>query len=72
MPRRYCPDCGKRIESRSLLSNMKAPNGHTLQIYRCLNCSQKEKCDVVIAILRKKMIGKEFHIDIRVGILKLI
>ena len=51
---------------------MKAPNGHTLQIYRCLNCSQKENCDVVIAILRKKMTGKEFHIDIRVGVLKLI
>ena len=70
MPRRYCNDCGKRIDLTPLLSNMKAPNGHTLQIYRCDNCSTKEKCDVVIAILRKKLPTKNFYRDIRTEIYK--
>lgn len=59
--KRYCPDCGSRLEYDEIIKGHKVPNEYRKNIYHCLNCSEKKGKDIVIAISRKKIDEQKFY-----------
>ena len=68
--KRYCPDCGSRIEFQSILSTVRVPNEFRKFVYRCKHCSEEKKRDVLIAIIRKNVPEKTLYEDIDVIIIQ--
>lgn len=64
--RRYCPECGSRLEYDEIIKGHKVPNEFRKNIYHCPNCSEKRGKDVVIAISKKKLDSEKFYESIDV------
>lgn len=64
--KKYCPECGKRLEYDEIIKNHKVPNEFRKNIYHCNNCSDIKGKDVVIGISKKKIEADKFYSSIDV------
>lgn len=64
--KRYCMDCGSRLEYDEVIKNHKVPNEFRKNIYHCPNCSEKKGKDVVMGVIRKKIPSDKFYESIDV------
>lgn len=64
--KKYCIDCGSRLEFDEIIKNHKVPNEYRKNIYHCQNCSEIKGKDVVMGVTREKIPGNKFHESIDV------
>lgn len=66
--KKYCVDCGSRLEYDEIIKGHKVPNEFRKNIYHCSNCSAKKGHDVIIAISRKKIPESKFYESVDVEV----
>jgi len=64
--RRWCPDCGHRLEADEMLKHRKVPRQFVKNIYICNNCSEKQGVSVVMGIIRMAVPENKFWKTIEV------
>lgn len=58
--KKYCVDCGSRLEFDEVIKGHKVRNEYRKNLYHCTYCSEKKGHDVIIAITRKKIPQNKF------------